>query len=259
MKIREILDEATGLPSDSSTLLSLLSEMANMLGAGGPSQDAGPLRSAVMQTFNNGSAEDADKFKKQINFRIGSVRSMWMAKNWPQLKSCFLRLKKTPKYQKSINELNVLGDWPIMLFKDPKNPSLSKYYASILEIAPLILKDMARFEPEDHVRKRAMHLSTVIPDRESSFNNFVEYWVDQYDQETASPQEKSQTKPKDELKGIQSSASQNIVDQVLSAMPSSLAKRLRPQIQRIGSQNAKMMFLIKELQKAGIDPNKLLV
>lgn len=249
-------NEAVGLPSDTSTLLSLLSEMSNMLGAGGPQHDAGPLRSAVMQIFNNGSAGDENDFEKQVNFRTGSIRAVWMGKNWPQLKSCFLRLKKNPKYQRSINALNELGDWPVMLIKDPKNPSLSKYFSTILDISQGILHDMSRFEPEDHVRDRAMHLSKLIPDRLNAYRKFVSHWKDQYDLDSAEPVVKS--KPKDTLPGQQAAAGQNIVDQVLSAIPSALAKKLRPEVQRMGSTNAKMMFLMKELQKAGIDPNKVL-
>lgn len=252
--------EALGLPGDSSTLLSLLSEMANMLGAGGPQHSEGPLRSAVMQVFNNGSAADAEGFEKQLNFRLGSVRSMWMAKNWPQLKSCFLRLKKNPKYQRSIISLDELGDWPVFLIKDKDHPppTLSKYFNTILSSVTPILKDMARLEPEEHVRGRAMYMTKVIPERMSSFSQFKSYWTNQYEKETANPVSKTALDPNAGLKGQQAAAGQSIVDQVLNAIPKDLAKQLRPQVQRMGSQNEKMMFLMKELQKAGIDPNKIL-
>ena len=256
--LEEPIDEAMGLPADSGTLLSLLSEMVNMLGAGGPNNDIGPLRSAVMQVFNNGSAEDADGFEKQLNFRLGSVRSMWMAKNWPQLKSCFLRLKKNPKYQRSIKALDELGDWPVFLVKDPKakNPTLSKYFSTILSSSPLILNDMGRFESEAHVQDRATHLSKLIPQRLSDFGSFLTYWTNQYDKETApAPTPKE---PKDNLSGQQAAGAEDIISKVLSAVPSKLASEIRPQIARMGSQNEKLMFIMKALQKAGIDPNKVL-
>ena len=258
--LEEDIDEAMGLPGDSSTLLSLLSEMANMLGAGGPQHDQGPLRSAIMQVFNNGSAADAEGFEKQLNFRLGSVRSMWMSKNWPQLKSCFLRLKKNPKYQRSITALDALGDWPVFLIKDKENPppTLSKYFNTILISSPPILKDMGRFDPEGHVRDRAMHLASLIPERMSAFNEFKRHWTAEYDKESSTPVSKTASDPNAGLKGQQAAAGQSIVDQVLNAIPKDLAKQLRPQVQRMGSQNEKMMFLMKELQKAGIDPNKVL-
>lgn len=251
-------EEAVGLPGDSSTLLSLLSEMANMLGAGGPQHSEGPLRTAVMQVFNNGSADDADAFGKQLNFRLGSVRSMWMGKNWPQLKSCFLRLKKNPKYQRSIVALDALGDWPVFLIKDKETPppTLSKYFSTILANVPIILRDMGKFESEEHVRSRATHMAGLIPERLKAFNQFVSYWTDKYEKETTPATQPKQ--PKDNLAGQQSAGAQNIVDQVLNAIPRELAKELRPQIARIGSQNEKMMFLMKSLQKAGIDPNTVL-
>ena len=254
----ESIDEAMGLPGDSSTLLSLLSEMANMLGAGGSQHSEGPLRTAVMQVFNNGSADDAEAFGKQLNFRLGSVKSMWMGKNWPQLKSCFLRLKKNPKYQRSITALDALGDWPVFLIKDKETPppTLSKYFSTILANVPTILRDMGKFESEDHVRSRATHMAKLIPERVSDFNRFVSYWTDQYEKDSTPASEPKQ--PKDNLVGQQAAGAQDIVDQVLNAIPKDLAKELRPQIARMGSQNEKMMFLMKSLQKAGIDPNKVL-
>jgi predicted RNA binding protein YcfA (HicA-like mRNA interferase family) len=250
------IDEAIGLPGDSSTLLSLLSEMSNMLGAGGPQHSEGPLRSAVMQVFNNGSADDADAFGKQLNFRLGSVKSMWMGKNWPQLKSCFLRLKKNPKYQRSISLLDNLGDWPVKLIKDPKDPTLSKYFSAILAYTPPIMNDMSRFDPEEHVRDRAKRMAQLIPERVSAFNRFVSHWTNEYEKDSNPV---VQTKaPKDNLAGQQSAGAQSIVDQVLNAIPRDLAKELRPQLARMGSQNEKMMFLMKSLQQAGIDPNKVL-
>lgn len=256
--IEKSIDEAIGLPGDSSTLLSLLSEMANMLGAGGPQHSEGPLRTAVMQVFNNGSADDADAFGKQLNFRLGSVKSMWMGKNWPQLKSCFLRLKKNPKYQRSIVALDALGDWPVFLIKDKETPppTLSKYFSTILSNVPTILRDMGRFESEEHVRSRAIHMAGLIPERLKAFNQFVSYWTDQYEKDTTPAPTPKQ--PKDNLAGQQAAGAQSIVDQVLNAIPKDLAKELRPQIARMGSQNEKMMFLMKSLQKAGIDPNKVL-
>ena len=257
-QVKEEIDEAMGLPADSSTLLSLLSEMINMLGAGGPKNDVGPLRSAVMQVFNNGSAEDADGFEKQLNFRLGSVRSMWMAKNWPQLKSCFLRLKKNPKYQNSIKALDELGDWPVFLIKDPKEktPTLSKYFTAILSSSPRILMDMARLEPEQHVKDRSAHLAKLFPERMSEYSAFRNYWVDQYDRETApAPTPKG---PKDTLPGQQAAGAEDIISKVLGAIPPKLAGDIRPQIARMGSQNEKLMFIMKALQQAGIDPNKVL-
>lgn len=252
------VDEALGLPGDSSTLLSLLSEMANMLGAGGPQHSEGPLRSAVMQVFNNGSADDGDAFGKQLNFRLGSVKSMWMGKNWPQLKSCFLRLKKNPKYQRSVVALDALGDWPVFLIKDKETPppTLSKYFSTILSNVPIILRDMGKFEAEEHVRSRAVHMAGLIPERVKAFNQFVSYWTDQYEKDTTPAPAPKQ--PKDNLAGQQAAGAQSIVDQVLNAIPKDLAKELRPQVARMGSQNEKMMFLMRELQKAGIDPHKVL-
>jgi hypothetical protein len=263
MKIYEIiskstLDEALGLPSDSSTLLSLLSEMTNMLGAGGPQHSEGPLRTAVMQVFNNGSADDADVFEKQLKFRLGSVRSAWMGKNWPQLKSCFLRLKKNPKYQRSITALDALGEWPVFLIKDKDKPppTLSKYFTTILSVTPPILSDMGKFDPEDHVRDRAKRMAQLIPERVDSFKNFVSHWTAQYEKDSTPAQQPKQ--PKDNLAGQQSAGAQSIVDQVLNAIPRELARELRPQVARMGSQNEKMMFLMRELRKAGIDPNTVL-
>ena len=256
--LEEPIDEALGLPGDSSTLLSLLSEMANMLGSGGPQHDQGPLRSAVMQVFNNGSAEDAEGFEKQLNFRLGSIRSMWMAKNWPQLKSCFLRLKKNPKYQRSIKALDTLGDWPVFLIKDPKakTPTLSKYFTAIISSSPTILNDMGRFEPESYIQDRARHLARILPQRMADFSSFVSYWTNQYEKETAVADAPKQ--PKDNLQGQQAAGAEDIISKVLGAMPSKLASEIRPQIARMGSQNEKLMFIMKALQKAGIDPNKVL-
>jgi len=254
--LEEPMDEAVGLPGDTSTLLSLLGEMANMLGAGGPQHSEGPLRTAVMQVFNNGSAEDAEGFEKQLNFRLGSVRSMWMGKNWPQLKSCFLRLKKEPKYQRSIKVLDALGDWPVKLIKDPKDPSLSKYFSSIIELSPSILTDIARFDPEDHVRQRAKHMAGVIRQRAVAFNQFKAHWTSEYEKETAPP--KDTPKPKDGLSGKQAAGAEDIINKVLSAVPPNVAKEIRPQIARMGSQNEKLMFIMQALQKAGIDPHKVL-
>lgn len=252
----EDIDEAVGLPGDTSTLLSLLSEMANMLGAGSPNRDEGPMRSAVMQIFNNGSADDGNAFMKQTNFRLGSIRAVWMGKNWPQLKSCFLRLKKNPKYQRSIDALNVLGDWPMMLIKDPKSPTASKYFTTILDVSPSILVSMAKFESEDHVRDRAKHMASLIPNRVREFNQFVSHWADEYEGESA-PVEKV-AKPKDELKGQQAAGAEDIISKVLGAVPPKLAGEIRPQIARMGSQNEKLMFIMQALQKAGIDPHKVL-
>ena len=257
MPVREgDIDEAVGLPGDSSTLLSLLSEMANMLGAGGVKNDHGPLRSAIVQAFNNGSAEDDEKFEKQLNFRLGSIKSMWMGKNWPQLKSCFLRLKKNPKYQRTVKALDALGDWPVFLVKDPKNPSLSKYFSGVLSASPQILSDMARHEPEEHVRGRAKHLAGLISQRISQFNAFRQHWVDEYAKHNIS--DVPAAKPKDDLSGKQAAGAEDIIGKVLSAVPPKLAGEIRPQIARMGSQNEKLMFIMQALQKAGIDPHKVL-
>ena len=108
----------------------------------------------------------------------------------------------------------------------------------------------------EHVRDRAKRLAVTIHERIGQFGAFRLHWVNEYGKH--SYPEVSSSKPKDDLSGKQAAGAEDVISKVLSAIPSKLAGEIRPQIARMGSQNEKLMYIMQALQKAGIDPHKVL-